>query len=48
MSETRTVRCVCGLLYKIYPHYAGDQTKCPECRAAERRELEEQQKERNR
>lgn len=34
----QTMKCpVCGRPYKVYSHYAGDQTACPECR----REAEE-------
>ena len=31
MTE-QTVKCkICGEPYKTYPHYAGDQSACPQC-----------------
>jgi len=28
----QTIRCkICGKPYKVYSHYAGDQSACPEC-----------------
>lgn len=33
-----TVKCpICGKPYKTYPMYCGDQSACPECRAAAER-----------
>jgi len=33
MSE-QTVKCpICGNPYKVYTHFAGDQSACPKCRA---------------
>jgi endogenous inhibitor of DNA gyrase (YacG/DUF329 family) len=37
MTE-KTVKCpLCGKPYKIYGMYAGDQSACPQCRAAAER-----------
>jgi len=33
MIETRTVKCICGRMYKTYMFYCGDQSACPTCRA---------------
>lgn len=28
----RTIKCpICGKSYKVYAHYAGDQSACPDC-----------------
>lgn len=33
MYDGKTVRCpICGRPYKVYSHYAGDQSACPICR----------------
>lgn len=26
-----TQRCVCGRAYRVYSHFCGDQSRCPQC-----------------
>lgn len=40
MSEF--VRCLCGKLYRVMSMYCGDQSVCPSCKSARRKEYEEQ------
>lgn len=53
MSQ-RTIKCpICGRAYKVYMHYAGDQSACPACRqeakeAAIRPDTDEQRRRRQR
>jgi len=40
MAKERTVRCpICGQPYVFMPHYTGDQSACPKCRAKARKNL---------
>ena len=38
----QTVWCRCGKPYKVYSHYAGDQSACPSCRAQAEQNMRQQ------